>query len=182
MALGKIQKPIIFLIFSTILLGLWIPARAGVPKEYEIKAAFIAQFVPFVKWPNSSHKDKPFVFGVVGENPFGKALEPVESQTFKGRKAKIEYFPDWKRLSSNINVLFISRSEQNHMKDILKKLNNAPILTISDIKGFAKNGGMIEFVNRNGTIHFIINIAAVKKAGLEMNFQLLELADKVIKK
>ena len=160
-----------------------LPAIAGksVPKEYEIKAAFIAQFVPFVKWPDQQ-EERPFIFAVVGENPFGTALEPVEKEKFKGRQAKIRYFPCWRNISGDIDVLFISRSEQNHVHEILKMLHNRPVLTISDLKGFAKEGGMIEFTVRNGTIHFIINFAAVKKAGLEMNFQLLELADRVIGK
>ncbi|NPA94441.1 MAG: YfiR family protein [Thermodesulfobacteria bacterium] len=182
MAFGKNCKFIFAIIPLVILTLLLDTGQCFVPKEYEIKAAFIAQFVPFVKWPDSAHSDRPFIFAVVGEDPFGNALRPVEKEKFKGRKAKLKYFRSWKDLSRNIDVLFISRSEQNHIKEILEKIKGSPVLTVSDIRGFAKDGGMIEFVNRDGTIHFIINIAAVKKAGLEMNFQLLELADKVLGK
>jgi len=181
-AFGKNRKFIFAFIPFVILTLLLDTGQCFVPKEYEIKAAFIAQFVPFVKWPNKKHPNRPFIFGVVGEDPFGNALRPVEKEKFKGRKAKIKYFHSWKDLSKDIDVLFISRSEQNHIKEILQKLKGSPVLTVSDIRGFAKDGGMIEFVNRAGTIHFIINIAAVKNAGLEMNFQLLELADRVIGK
>ena len=85
-------------------------------------------------------------------------------------------------MTDDINVLFISRSMKSHLGEILRNLKGRPVLTISDVRGFSMAGGMIEFTEHGGSIHFIINLNAVREAGLEMNFQLLQLADRVIGK
>ncbi len=69
---------------------------------------------------------------------------------------------------------------EDELEKILQDIKNRPILTISDIKGFAEAGGMIELLEHDGSIHFIVNIAAIRSSGLAMNYQILQLADKVI--
>src|ERR1043165_6824587 len=55
------------------------PARAQDtgPTEYQIKAAFLYNFVKFVNWPTQAYATatSPTVIGVLGENVFGDNLE-----------------------------------------------------------------------------------------------------------
>ncbi len=159
-----------------------IMADKGVSGEYQIKAAFIPNFARFVTWPQACYKKGSFVFLVLGQNPFGASLEPVNRLEFKGLPASVKYTSQWNGITDDVHVLFISRSMKGDFTEVLKSLKGRPVLTISDIKGFARAGGMIEFVMREGSIHFIINLKAVRDAHLDMNFQLLQLADRVIGK
>ena len=59
---------------------------------------------------------------------------------------------------------------------MLGALNGVPALTISDIDGFAAQGGMIGFATRDGKLSFQVNPAASGRAGLEIGAQLLQLA------
>ena len=166
-----------------IFLGLAAFASAStVSEEYQIKAAFIPNFVRFVSWPHAKNGNRPFVFKVLGKNPFGNALEPVNRQKFQGRIGVVKYVDHWERIADDIQVMFISRSMKSHLREILRSRKGVPVLTISDIGGFARAGGMIEFTEHDGSIHFIINLNAVRESGLDMNFQLLQLADSVIGK
>ncbi len=157
-------------------------SASTVSEEYQIKAAFIPKFVRFVAWPNAKNGNRPFVFKVLGENPFGNALEPVNRQKFQGRIGVVKYVDQWERIADDVQVMFISRSMRSHLREILCSRRGVPVLTISDIGGFAGAGGMIELIERDGSIHFIINLDAVRESGLDMNFQLLQLADSVIGK
>lgn len=47
---------------------------------------------------------------------------------------------------------------------------------MSDIKGFAKAGGGIEFLTKNNRLTFIINYTAIRKNDVELRASLLELA------
>ena len=153
---------------------------ASVSEEYEIKAAFIPNFARFTTWPEQDSKTGKFVFLIVGNNPFGQAINPINSQEFYGKKAVVKFAQDWQIPGDDVKVMFISRNMEDELEKILQDIKNRPILTISDIKGFAEAGGMIELLEHDGSIHFIVNIAAIRSSGLAMNYQILQLADKVI--
>jgi hypothetical protein len=63
------------------------------------------------------------------------------------------------------------------MKDILAKLKDKKILTVSDSKTFMNDGGMIRFLTENNKIRLVINLDEVKEAGLDISSKLLRLAE-----
>ena len=82
-------------------------------KEYQLKAAFLFNFAQFVKWPSVSftNADAPFCIGILGDDPFGAALE----ETIRGeainnhrlmlmRAQRIEELKD-------CQMIFVCRSE-----------------------------------------------------------------------
>src|SRR5665213_3758863 len=52
-------------------------ARGAAPDEYQVEAVFLLHFTQFVEWPPRVFPDTntPFVIGVLGQDPFGSALE-----------------------------------------------------------------------------------------------------------
>jgi hypothetical protein len=59
---------------------------------------------------------------------------------------------------------------------ILSCTGNKPILTVSDTKGFAEKGVLINFYMMGDKIKFEINEKAVHESGLVMSYRLLNLA------
>jgi hypothetical protein len=51
-----------------------------------------------------------------------------------------------------------------------------PMLTVSDAKGFARNGGIIELFTSENHLKFIINVDNARRAGLRISSRLLQLA------
>ena len=155
-----------------------IPAYAQV-SEYEVKAIFLQKFTAFIDYPKESgidEKSKPFTIGVIGENPFGNILEDYYSIIeIKDKKVKILYISDTSEISS-CNILFISKSEKKHLSEILSFTRHKPILTVSDSKGFAERGVLINFYLDYEKVRFEINYKAVKESGIYMNFRLLNIA------
>jgi hypothetical protein len=146
--------------------------------EYEVKAAYLYNFAKFVEWPPQAFADNesPIVIGVLGENPFGDILEAtVQSQTLHGRSILIKQSRNVEDLKT-CQLLFVSQSEQNSVREVLNQLRGASVLTVSDMESFIQNGGIIHFVKKENKIRFEINQEAAKEANLKISSKLLSLA------
>lgn len=154
-----------------------VRAQTGVP-EYEVKAAFLFNFAKFVSWPPEAFSDShsPIRIGILGEDPFGVALEKtVQNQTISGRSFVIERSRHIQELK-DCHILFISRSEDAALGEIFQELKGSDILTIGESENFSGRGGMIHFIKTANKIRFEINIDLATGAGLEISSKLLQLA------
>ncbi len=174
------------LILSLCILCLWRPvfAQSSQSPEYLLKSVFLEKITRFTDWPeNSEWSDisKPFVISIIGKNPFNGILKHMsQSRKIKNRKVEIRYISSTKEISPS-HILFISASKKDQMPAILLALRNKPILTVSEVKGFAEKGGHINFyITKKGTLHFEINEAMVRASGLRMHLLLIEIA-KIVK-
>jgi hypothetical protein len=152
---------------------------AAVSQEYQVKAVFLFNFAQFVEWPPEAFPgmSMPLIIGVLGDDPFGKALdEAVQGETVRGR---ILITRRWQRVEDvdHCHILFISASEAPHMKQIVGGLNGRHILTVSDTEDFAKQGGMIRLFAENKRTRLKINLDAAREAGLVISSKLLRPAE-----
>ena len=146
-------------------------------KEYQIKAAFLFNFIQFVQWPPTVFKnaDDPFRIGVLGQDPFNAALEDtVQGETISNHKIIVEHAMQVDDLK-NCELIFISKSEKKHVPEILSALDDKPVLTVSEIEGFAERGGGINFYLEGKKVRFEVNPDAAQHDGLKMSSQLLSL-------
>ena len=152
-------------------------AQEGGSKEYEIKAAFLYNFVQFVKWPPGvfSSPDAPLNIGVLGDDPFNGALEDtIHGETVDGHKVVVKHAQNLDDLR-DCQLIFVARSEESKVDQILSTTGPRPILTVSEIERFAENGGDIDFYIAGGKVRFEINATAARHAGLKLSSQLLAL-------
>lgn len=171
------QKLFIFFFLMVITFAFFpVDAQSQAP-EYKVKAAFLYNFAKFVEWPAETlAKDPSFVIGIVGEDPFGKLIdEAVAGKTVRDKPIVVKRFSRIED-AAGAHILFISNSEAEHVPRIVKQLNRAPVLTVSDINRFAERGGMVQLETEQSRVRFAINIAAVERAGLKPSSQLLKLA------
>jgi hypothetical protein len=155
---------------------------ASAAGEYELKAAFVFNFIKFTEWPadESNKSDEPFVIGVLGKDPFGGALDRViDGETIHNRKIVVRRFARMDDLAANSQILFISASEEHNLGAVVKLLDGQAVLTISEIANFTERGGVIELKKDGNRIVFEVNLSAAKRAGLSLNAQLLKLAKAV---
>jgi hypothetical protein len=147
----------------------------GQTKEYQVKAAFLFNFVQFVEWPDRAYADTnaPFCIGVLGDDPFGAALdEIVQGESIGNHKLTIQRSQRASDLK-NCQMIFISKSKRGQMPEILAALGSRPILTVSEVEGFAPGGGAIGFYLDGSKVRFEINPGAAEREGLKISSQLL---------
>ena len=152
-------------------------AESSSSREYLIKAAFLYNFAKFVEWPAESFKDdlSPLNLYVLGEDPFGAAIDSIKDKTIKGRKLVIKRCNKIEDVKG-CHILFVSASEKGNLRHILNALRNSNVLTVSEIEGFARQGGIINFIITEKRIHFEINPDEAQRSKLKISSQLLKLA------
>lgn len=174
---GLCRGAICFLLLSAVFASL--PMSAQGPTEYDVKAAYLYNFGKFVKWPESSTKGPQFLICVLGSDPFKGSLESTVAGEKVNDKPAVVLHLNSTRNASACNILFISRTEEHEVRRVLESIDISGTLTVSDIPGFAAEGGMIEFVNQAGRIRFTINLASAQQAGLNVSSELLKVASSV---
>ncbi len=153
-------------------------AAPGVASEYQLKAAFLYNFAKFIDWPPKAFPgaNTPFTFCVLGADPFGADLEQtIKNQNLGGREIVIQRLKRPPERDA-CHILFISRSEQESVAQILGALKTATVLTVSEFESFTKLGGMINLYIEENRIRFEINVAPAENAGLRISSKLLKLA------
>lgn len=147
------------------------------PLEYQVKAAFLYQFFKFVEWPPEAFHatNQTICIGVVNSGPMASVLRFVEGKEAKGRRVVVKRFKEPEELEF-CHILFISSEMEGRMTEILDRLKGTSTLTVSDIDGFARRGGMINFITVENKIQFEINVEAAERAKLQISSHLLRLA------
>ena len=146
--------------------------------EYQVKAAYLFNFLKFVEFPKESFGDAlaPIVIGVVGEDPFGPTLpQVVVGKTVQGRDLIIRNYHAGEDLHG-AHILFISASEKKRIPQILASLQGSSVLTVADLDGFLTQGGMIQFLSENDRVRFAINGDVASRAKVKISSKLLSLA------
>lgn len=146
---------------------------AGDEQEVAVKAAMLFNFAKFAEWPPPA-PTAPLMLCVAGDDEIAAALgEIVLGQKIGGRavEARRPLDPDeW----GTCQLLFVG--DKVLRGGSLAAIQNLPVLTVSDVRGFADNHGIIELYVEGGRMRFAINIDAAARAGVVLSSRLLSLA------
>jgi hypothetical protein len=153
--------------------------------EYKIKAGYLYNFTKFVIWPEIN--SETFNLCILGGDPFGESINPIEKRSAFGRPIKLFRFDSLDALKRTNNkphchIIFVSSSLGSVRKDIIgdgtlviRDLNKT--LTVGEGNDFSMQGGMIGFVNREGRIKLQVNLKKIKQSDLKVSAKLLEVAE-----
>jgi hypothetical protein len=156
--------------------GLGYPESGG-PPEYQVKAAFIFNFAKYVDWPPESFpsKDSPVTLCIIGRDPFGAALATIEGRNVHGRPLRIRRSVAADD-AGGCHIAYLSESEERRIPGILKAIGTQPVLTMSDVEGFAESGGSVGLFVAEERLQFDANFTALQRANLKASAQALKLA------
>jgi hypothetical protein len=153
-----------------------VHAQGALVSEYAVKSTLLFRLPQFVYRPGQARE--PLIdICLLGSNPFGGALEKLAQLSIDGRA--VRYLKPANAVeAASCAFVFISRSEAGNLDAILRRLGGGPVVTVSDIDGFARAGGMVEFaLGGEGTaVNILINRKAAQRQSIEFNAQLLRLA------
>jgi hypothetical protein len=161
-------------------------------QEYQVKAAFLYNFIQFVDWPEEKLTDsnKPIIIGIIGNDPFGNAFEPIKDKKVKNRAVVIKRFESFEKLKNlpeqeietlkKCHLLFICSSEQKTLKEIIDTVKDHSVLTVGEMEGFLEAGGIINWFVEEKKIRFDINAVSAEQAKIEIRSNLLRLAKRVV--
>jgi len=157
-------------------------AQSGTQHEYELKAGVLYRIIEYVEWPKEAMSNNPgaLQIGLVGQIPFAEALEVLNGKSIQGRELIVKRISDLQE-ATNCQVIFIGASEKARIAEIVAQMKDRPVLTVSEVAGFAEQGGMVNLLAGPNRIVMEINREVAGKAKLSVSSQLLKLA-KVVSK
>jgi len=153
-------------------------AQQPKPSEYQVKAASLYNFGRFVKWPAgvAAGKSDSFAVCVLGQDPFGSTLDStLAGEALDGKPVVIRRIAR-PQDAADCRILFVSSTEEHHLKEILAATDQASVLTVSDIPGFSRRGGIIQFIAEGDRVRFEINLSRAESARLILSSELLKVA------
>jgi YfiR/HmsC-like len=151
-------------------------ARAQTADEPALKAAFLHNFVRFTTWPSSSTATGPLALCVLGNESVAAGLEAVERAAAPGTAAgvvrRVRPGDDPRACA----LLYAGALSGPDAAALIARVADAPVLTVGDSTGFTDSGGIIGFFLENNRMRFAVNVAAARRAHLQISSRLLSLA------
>jgi len=153
--------------------GVW----AEVVGEYRVKSALVLNFARFTDWPVGAlgGEDTPFNVCVMGETHLAKDFERLQGKHIDNRPVVVTLDA---RLDQAITcqVIFVAGADRDKLPRLFSAIDGRPILTIGEMSTFTDSGGMVNFVNVNGRLKFIVDQNNIHASNLNMSARLLKLA------
>lgn len=157
--------------------SIYVSAQPRPPAaEHEVKAAYLYQFGRYVEWPSEEPAGSSFVICVLGKDPFGVALnEIVNGKIISGHPVATKRIFRPSEVQ-DCRILFVSSSEDDRLRAILRALEGRTVLTVGEGTQFTEQGGMVGFVSADRKVRFVVNLAAAEAEQLKLSSELLRLA------
>lgn len=153
------------------------PASAASP-EARVKSAYLYKLASFVRWPDATRGGE-FRLCVAGNNEVALALRSlVSGERVLGLPVTVATLdPKAPAQARNCQVVYVGRGREA-ARAIMGAVDGLPILTIGD-RNAGSDGGVIDFVVRDGKVRFIIDRGFARKQRLELSSKLLDIAVEV---
>ena len=162
-----------------------VPAWAQTASESARKAAYLYNFVLFTEWPADDLEAGGALDICVADPPVAEALSGMVAGKSVGSHAVVV-----RRLGldgtivesggggglKGCEVLYLGRLDLKASQIILDGLTSDCVLTVGDLSGFTRSGGIARFFVEGANLRFEINLAAAQRARLRISAKVLRLA------
>jgi hypothetical protein len=149
------------------------------PSEYDVKAAYLLNFGKFVRTSVPLAPHSAFEICILGHDSMGSSLDALAvNSTIDRVPVHVTHLADITGAKS-CEIVFISTTESDHLREDLAILGNDDVLTVSDAPDFLQRGGMIQFVLVSNHVRFAVNLDAVNRTHLILSSELLRVASSV---
>ncbi len=145
---------------------LW--AAEGKAGEGRENGEWLPRLASFVQWPEAV-RSGPVVVGLVGMD--GEWIAPGLVAEH-GRPLLVKHIVTLDE-ARRCHIVLVGRSHAGRARDLLRRLEGAPTLTISVVTGFSQMGGMVELREEQGSKIFLLNTDAARRAHLAFHPGLL---------
>jgi len=148
-------------------------ADTATAREAQFKAAYLLNFVKFIDWPPTVGETLTVCF-VGGEGVYDALIDGIDEKRIGNRRLAARRL-DGPTPADGCNAVYVDEASSASVTALIGARQSA-VLTISDAKSFASQGGMIELFTDKNRLRFNINVDAAQKAGLRISSSLLSLA------
>lgn len=161
---------------------MWVSSlcMADPVQEYELKTAFLYNFVLFTQWSADSPQENSAYLNIctIGPDHFGPVLEQLQGRKIREKRVFLKREVDIDQVR-DCHLLYISAIEPEILARIREQLRDSSVLTVSDLNPASTERTIINMVIDNKRLVFDVDIVSAKQAKLVMSSKLLRLARRV---
>lgn len=147
------------------------PAVAA-PTEYDLKAAFLVNFVRFVEWPEGTPDEAGIV--VVAPDPFGRHLDDTVKDASLPTPLPVRRLGGGDSVPA-ARILFVGKASGTSGLAALAAAGPST-LTVGETEEFLARGGIVRLTLVSGRMRIEINVDAAERSGLRIPSRLMQLA------
>lgn len=149
----------------------WLPAAAQNPTEQDLKARVVLGALLFVEWPQAaSAGGQPLVMCVLAAGPLAAALDKLRGERINGRRLDVRR-PATAEAATGCHASYVGAAEAAALAP-----RPGANLLFGDAPGLLERGVMLNLQIDQNRVVFDINLAAARRAGIDINTRLLRLA------
>lgn len=149
-----------------------------VPSEQALTVAFLYNFLKFAEWPAAT-ATRELTLCVTDSATFGDELDAISGRPAQNKSVRIKRI-ELGKSPRECQLLFLPREEKPvRIREWLRNTADTPTLTVSNMDEFLDMGGMIVLINDDERLQFEVNLEPVKRVGLKLSAQLLQIAHEV---
>ncbi len=156
------------------------PVQSEIYDQDQVKAVFLYNLTNFITWPAKADQNgaETFTIGLFGHDAAGTFLEhAVSGETAHALPIVVKYFQSLDRIQSDpCNLLFVNGDQMHLWPQIREVARRNKILTVSDVEGFGRRGGIVSLLTSGRKIRIEINLDEGRRNGFEISAKLLKLA------
>ncbi len=163
-----------------------VRARAANTKagELELRGVYVYNFVRFTEWPAGTFASSsaPLTLSVIGDPDLGLTLQRLlAGKSLDSHPIVVNIAADAPACASS-QAVFIGSSRQKDVGSVLTAVGDHPVLTMSDVPSFVRQGGMIRIFTSDQRLRFEVNARAAGQSKLVISSRLLQLAENVVRR
>lgn len=148
--------------------------------EDQVKAAYLLNFAKLAEWPSRALPEgpSPLLIGVSGaDEDFLAVLRAVAvGKTAGTHPLQIKAVSSASEMDFCQLIFFRSSRGRKRAAAAISSLTGAGILLVGEDEDFLQQGGMINLVRNQGSIHFEVNADALDRSGIHFSSKILALA------
>ena len=134
--------------------------------EDKLKSIIVGKIAKFINWETSESN-------ITTTLPYVEVIH--KGKKINNKKIRIEYINNIENLKFT-NILYISKATSAELSSIFNYIYEKNILTISDLRGFAQKGGIIQIYSLSQKLKLNINLKKAHKENIKIKASLLRVA------
>lgn len=143
-------------------------------EERKLEAVFLGRFASYIEWPANNRST--VIITLIDENPFGALLDELyKNKKIHDKPIDIKYVTKVEDIGIT-DILFITLDTVQSRQAAIDHAQKNAILSISEAKGFAEHGGLIQINFVEQRPHITINHEAAVKSRIKIAAPLLSIA------
>lgn len=144
--------------------------------ENTLRSLFIYNFTKHIEWPGSRLVTTRFNIGVYGSPELTeKILKVTKGRTVFDKMIDVKNVTDSTDFGG-LHILYVVRTNTLKIEKIVQQYGESGLLIITEEKGMLEKGVGINMIQKHDNLRFELNEEALRKAGLKVSNQLINLA------